>query len=205
MTSQGWQVVQGRGCFSLLEWCWKTMVQHRSTIRGFEEVKKETADAEGESGVWRWKLGCWCARPSLAGPKSPYLAVTQPWCPFSSRAASPSSTFWAALLDGAVALVSERSLWAGPQRMVLGGGLMLIQWMSTVSAGACGKYAVPQKLRRAARSTSTAKPHSSPAKTMLWHGPNLLLNLLLDWEALLMRVCGPVYFEELVLLYKQHP
>lgn len=78
---------------------------------------------------------------------------------------------------------------------------MLIQLMSTVSVRACGKSAVPQQRRRAARSASAAKLHSSPAKTMLWDGPNLLL----DWEALPVRVYGLVWFEQPVLLCKQHP
>lgn len=56
-------------------------------------------------------------------PEVLILPSPSPGSPFASRAASPSSTFWAALLDGAVALVSERSLrsWSsadGPRRRI---------------------------------------------------------------------------------------
>lgn len=173
------------------------MVQHRSTVRGLEEVKKEQQVLGLRVGCLKMQMGMLVCK-AIPGwtPKVLTLPSPSPGTPFSSWAASPSSTFWAALLDGAVALVSERSFmsWSsadGPQRRI--------------NAYSINGHCISRSLRKICCTLETAEScsehvccqtPSSPAKTVLRDGPNLL-NLLLDWEALLTRVYGLVWFKQL--------
>lgn len=145
-------------------------------------------------------------RPSLLDPKVLVLQSPSAGTPLSSRAAGPCGTFLAALLDGAVALVSESSAHAGSQQMSLEGELKLIQLMRTVSAGARRKWAVLGTAERWSCSACLWANHPShpnrPNQPKCALGWAASPGSAAEWGSFINSL---VWFRQLVLLFKQHP
>lgn len=139
---------RGRFCLSDAAKLW-------SSIEGLIEVEKEPRAVE--SGIWRWKWGCWCARPSLAGPQNCSLATTQPCYPIfeSSQHFLGCSARWCCCLGFREEFVSWSSA-DGPGRRINAYSINCISlWLKqhkTPCSGDCGELLgarrLPNRTRR---------------------------------------------------------